>query len=151
MVEGTTPVPELRRILYAEDDPDIQRIARFALERVGGLDLEICSSGADALQRAEAFAPDLVLLDLMLPGMDGQELLGRLRALPTLAQTPVVFVTAKAQGQEIQDCLDLGALDVVTKPFDPMTLADRLMALWNRYATPAGAALGPSPARPVST
>ena len=123
---------ELQRILYVEDDPDIQAIAVMVLETIHGFTLEVCSSGNEAVQKAEAFNPDLILLDVMMPNMDGPETLDRLREFPTLAVTPVVFMTAKVQPQEVQAYLDLGAVGVIAKPFDPMILADQLREIWER-------------------
>lgn len=123
---------ELTRILYVEDDQDIQAIAMMVLETISGFTLEPCSSGAEALQKAVAFKPDLVLLDVMMPGMDGPETLKGLRAFPELAATPVVFMTAKVQPQEVEDYLKLGAIGVIAKPFDPMTLAQEIRAIWSR-------------------
>ena len=123
---------ELQRILYVEDDPDIQAIAVMVLETIHGFTLEVCSSGTEAVQKAEAFNPDLILLDVMMPNMDGPETLERLREFPTLAVTPVVFMTAKVQPQEVQAYLDLGAVGVIAKPFDPLSLADQLREIWER-------------------
>jgi CheY-like chemotaxis protein len=123
----------LQRILYVEDEPDIQAVARLALETVGGFTVEVCSSGAEAVARAPAFAPDLVLLDVMMPGMDGPGTLAALRALPALARTPVVFMTAKVQPAEIANFRSLGALEVIAKPFDPMRLADTIREIWRRH------------------
>lgn len=123
---------ELSRILYVEDDPDIQAIAVMVLETISGFVLEPCSGGSEALQKAVAFKPDLILLDVMMPGMDGPETLKGLRAFPELAQTPVVFMTAKVQPQEVEAYLKLGALGVIAKPFDPMTLAQELRDIWAR-------------------
>lgn len=120
----------LTRILYVEDDPDIQAIAVMVLETIHGFILESCSSGSEALQKAVQFKPDLVLLDVMMPGMDGPETLKGLRGFPELANTPVVFMTAKVQPQEVEGYLNLGAVGVIAKPFDPMTLADELRAIW---------------------
>lgn len=122
----------LERLLYVEDEPDIQAIARLALEAVGGYVVEICSSGDEALRRAPAFRPDLILLDVMMPGMDGPTTLQALRALPELAGAPAVFMTAKVQPAEIAHFKALGALDVIAKPFDPMTLSDTVRRIWDR-------------------
>ncbi|MGY6631137.1 MAG: response regulator [Wenzhouxiangella sp.] len=119
----------VNRILYVEDDPDIQAIAVMALETVAGMTVKACSSGAEALAAAEGFAPDLIVLDVMMPGMDGPTTLTALRDLPSLIDTPVIFVTAKTQSDEIQRLKALGARGVITKPFDPMTLGQRLEAL----------------------
>lgn len=122
----------LRHLLLVEDDPDIQEVARMALELVGGLEVTACGSGQEALERAERAAPDLVLLDYMMPGMDGAETLAALRAIPTLAQVPVVFVTARARPEETEAFRRLGAVGVITKPFDPVRLPDEVRALWER-------------------
>lgn len=121
---------ELTRILYVEDDPDIQAIALMVLETIHGFVMEACCSGGEALAKAVSFAPDLILLDVMMPGMDGPETLKGLREFPELATTPVVFMTAKVQPQEVQYYLGLGALGVIAKPFDPMTLAQELRDIW---------------------
>ncbi len=124
----------LDKILYVEDDPDIQAIAVMVLDAISGFTLEPCSSGSEALQKALAFNPDLILLDVMMPGMDGPETLHALRQLPALAHTPVVFMTAKVQPQEVQGYMELGAAGVIAKPFDPMTLADQLREIWAQVA-----------------
>ena len=123
---------DLQRVLYVEDDPDIQAVARVALEVVGRLTVKICSSGEDALRDIAAFAPDMVLLDVMMPGMDGPGTLAALRALPQWKDIPVAFMTAKVQPNEMAHYKSLGALDVVPKPFNPMTLADQLRAIWGQ-------------------
>ena len=125
-------IPALDKILYVEDDPDIQAIAVMVLDAISGFTLEPCSSGSEALSKAVDFNPDLILLDVMMPGMDGPETLHALRQLPELANKPVVFMTAKVQPQEVQGYLDLGAVGVIAKPFDPMTLADQLREIWTR-------------------
>lgn len=117
---------KINKILYVEDEPDIQTVARIALETVGGFTLKVCSSGREALEEAEAYAPDLFLLDVMMPGIDGPTTLKELRKIAALANTPVMFMTAKAQPQEVAHFKSLGAIDVITKPFDPMTLADTI-------------------------
>lgn len=122
----------LSRILLVEDDPDIQEIAALALESLGGFEVTVCGSGAEALEEAARRPPDLVLLDFMMPGMDGAEVLAELRRRPDLPNAPVVFMTAKAQAREIERFLALGAADVITKPFDPVELPERLNAIWNR-------------------
>lgn len=126
---------ELTRILYVEDDPDIQAITMMVLETISGFTVEACSCGSDALQKAVAFNPDLILLDVMMPGMDGPETLKGLRGFPELETTPVVFMTAKVQPQEVQAYLGMGAVGVIAKPFDPMTLAQELRDIWERKQT----------------
>ncbi len=123
---------ELKQVLYVEDDEDIQTVAQMALEMVGGLTLRTCSSGQDALRTAAQFNPDLILLDVMMPGMDGPMTLSELRKLPHLANTPVIFMTAKVQSAEVAHYRSLGALGVIAKPFDPMLLAQQVRALWEQ-------------------
>lgn len=120
----------LPRILYVEDEPDIQAVAKLALEIVGGFEVKVCSSGEEALSAVEAFAPDMILLDVMMPGMDGPSTLQALREKPSCADTPVAFMTAKVQPAEVAHYKSLGARDVIAKPFDPMTLAGQVKAIW---------------------
>jgi CheY-like chemotaxis protein len=123
---------KLVRILYVEDEPDIQMVARLALEALGGFTVEICSSGDEALQRAPGFQPQFILLDVMMPGMNGPSTLGKLRELPQFTVTPVIFMTAKVQPDEVAGYKELGAVDVIPKPFDPMTLSSQVQAIWER-------------------
>lgn len=120
----------LNHVMHVEDDPDIRIIAELALVTVGGLTITQYSSGAECLAAAERNVPDLILLDVMMPEMDGPETLRRLRDLPGLSQVPAVFMTAKAQPEEISEYKALGAIGVIPKPFDPLTLADQVRRLW---------------------
>lgn len=130
---------ELKRILMVEDDSDVQAVARLALEAVGGYEVCVCSNGEEALRAVGQFHPDLLLLDVMMPGMDGPTLLGRLREQPALARVPAVFMTAKAQAHEVSGYRAMGA-DVVIKPFDPLELPRQLARIWAKSC----------PAEPVS-
>jgi two-component system, OmpR family, response regulator len=123
----------LQRILYVEDDPDIQQIAVMVLESLAGFIVAACSSGNEAIEKAVAFNPDLMLLDVMMPGIDGPETLRELRKFPELVNRPAVFMTAKVQPQEVQEYLAMGAVAVIPKPFDPMTLADELRSIWEKH------------------
>jgi CheY-like chemotaxis protein len=123
----------LKRILLVEDDPDIQTVAELALSTIGGFTVEVCGSAREALDRAPGFQPDLVLLDVMMPGMDGPSALKALRELPETSKTPVVFMTARAQPHEVAHYKQLGSLDVITKPFEPGDLAATLRRIWDRY------------------
>jgi len=123
----------LQRVLYVEDEPDIQAVAKLALEMVGGLTVKICASGEEALSEVIGFGPDMILLDVMMPGMDGPSTLKALRALPAIATLPVAFMTAKVQPAEVAYYKSLGALDVIPKPFDPMTLASQVRAIWETH------------------
>ncbi len=122
---------ELQKILYVEDEPDIRAVAQLALEMVGGFTLKICESGAQALQEGEAFAPDLVLMDVMMPEMTGPMTLERFKTMPGMASVPVIFMTAKVQPAEITQFKAMGAIDVIPKPFDPMQLANQVRKIWN--------------------
>lgn len=123
---------QLMHILYVEDEPDIRTVACLALEALGGFNVEVCSSGDEALQRAPELNPQLILLDVMMPGMDGPATLKALRQLPQFVATPVIFMTAKVQANEIAVYKALGAADVIPKPFDPMTLAAKVLEIWER-------------------
>ena len=125
---------ELKKILYVEDEPDIQMIARVALENVGGFELLVCNSGAEALEKAGDFYPDLFLLDVMMPGMDGPTTLLELRKIPNLENIPVMFMTAKVQPQEIEFLKSLDVADVIAKPFDPMNLANNIRDSWTNIS-----------------
>jgi CheY-like chemotaxis protein len=129
---------ELSRILMVEDEPDIQAVARVALEAVGGFQVEMCSSGNEALEKVLGVAPDLILMDVMMPGLDGPSTLQALRADPATAKFPVIFMTAKVQPNEVSRFLDLGALGVIAKPFDPMTLASTIRSLWEQEYARSG-------------
>jgi two-component system, OmpR family, response regulator len=121
----------LQQILYVEDDPDIQVVAKIALEMVGEFTLSAHSSGVTALKAVEdGFVPDLMLLDVMMPEMDGPTTLSKLREMTVTATTPVVFMTAKVQASEVAYYKSLGAVGVIPKPFDPMTLSNQLRELW---------------------
>src|SRR3990167_1198348 len=123
------PAP-LNRILYVEDEPDIRVVAQMALEVVGGFTVIACASGQQALSAAPDARADLLLLDVMMPGMDGPGTLKALRALPATAHTPVVFMTAKVQAAEVAAYKALGALEVIPKPFDPMALSAQIQRIW---------------------
>ena len=124
------PTHILRKILLVEDEPDIQAVAKVALESVGGFSVEICNSGEEAVRRAPGIAPDLILLDVMMPGLDGFSTLKALRDIPAVAEVPVIFMTAKVQASEVAQYKAMGALDVIAKPFDPMTLASDISDIW---------------------
>lgn len=123
---------KLTRVLMVDDDPDIRAMAHLSLTAVGGLEVELCPSGAEALARIPAVVPDLVLLDVTMPEMDGPTTLGRLRNLPCMEGVPVVFMTANTQPSEVQALLTQGAAGVIPKPFDPMRLPAALVEIWER-------------------
>ena len=126
----------LHKILLVDDEADIRQIARLALESLGGFQIEECASGLEAPAAAVRFEPDLILMDVMMPGQDGPATLRALRTTPGLRYVPVIFMTAKVQPQEVTAFRELGALEVIPKPFDPMTLAQTVRRIWeSRPAT----------------
>jgi len=124
---------ELKRIFYVEDEPDIMAVAQLVLQDVGGFELGTACSGTEALKKVQAFNPDLIVLDVMMPGMDGPTTLQEIRKLDGLQVTPIFFMTAKVQPKEIEYYKELGAIDVIPKPFDPMTLSDQIKDIWSRH------------------
>lgn len=119
------------RILLIEDDPDIQKMVQLSLKFQGGHTVIAASGGAEGLEKAAAENPDLILLDVMMPEIDGYETCRRLKSQPGTRHIPVVFLSARAQQSEIQKGRDLGAIGYLVKPFDPMMLASQLDAILN--------------------
>lgn len=124
-----SPAP-LRSILYVDDEPDIREVVQMSLGLVEQLEVHTCESGAQALALLPQLTPDLVLLDVMMPGMDGPTTLQRMREDVALARIPVVFMTAKAMPQEVARFRALGAVAVIAKPFDPMRLGQQVVQIW---------------------
>jgi CheY-like chemotaxis protein len=119
------------RVLLVEDEPDILLIARAALKR-SGLDVVTATNGADALSAVADERPDLILLDWMMPELDGFETCARLKADPDTQEIPVVFLTAKTDESARATCMALGALGCIAKPFDPLALGGQVLALWEQ-------------------
>ena len=126
---------ELHRLLYVEDEPDIREVAAIALQDLGGFEVSLCARGEEAVGEARRFHPQLILLDVMMPSMDGIATFNALQAQSDLADIPVVFLTAKAQAREVADLMALGAMGVIAKPFEASTLADEVRQLWVQHAT----------------
>lgn len=126
-------IPALQRILYIEDEEMLRTITHLALTRIGHYSVELCDRGAKAVAVACDFQPDLIILDVMMPEMDGPTTLRALQGEPRTASIPVVFLTAKVQPPEVEAFLALGAIDVIAKPFEPMALAGTVQAIWNRH------------------
>ena len=126
----------LEKILYVDDEVVLLKVTRATLERLGGFTVAVANSGPEGLITAAAFKPDLILLDVMMPGMDGPATLQALRAEPATAAIPVVFITAKAQAREVNRFKSLGAAGVVTKPFEPKELPGTLRRIWTELAPP---------------
>jgi CheY-like chemotaxis protein len=125
-------VPErpLNRICYVEDDEDIQRIVRMSLERVGKMTVEVVGDPTKAIQAMGEFHPDLVMLDWMMPAMDGPTLFKQMKLRPETSALPVVFITAKAAQRDLDELMKMGAAGTISKPFSPKDLPDQLRAIW---------------------
>ena len=126
------PERPLNRICYVEDDEDIQRIVRLSLERLGKMTVEVVGDPMLAIEAMKRFGPDLVLLDWMMPGMDGPTLFRAMRENPETAALPVIFITAKATQLEIGELTALGAAGAISKPFNPKELPDQLREIWKK-------------------
>jgi CheY-like chemotaxis protein len=115
-----------RRILIIDDEDDIREVAKLSLESVAGWDVAVANSGAQGLARAAELLPDAILLDVMMPGMDGPTTFKQLRSNPVTARIPVLLLTAKVQGTDQRRFADLGVEAILFKPFDPLTLSNQI-------------------------
>ena len=113
----------INKVLLVDDDDDLRRVASISMRKVAGWEVLPASSGTQAVEIALENRPDLVLLDVMMPEMDGPMTLSAIRAEEALAELPVIFITARIQSSEIAELLALGVAGVIRKPFDPLTLA----------------------------
>lgn len=116
----------MTRVLYVDDEADIREVAQMSLELDPDFEVRPCASGPEAIVVAAAWRPDLILLDVMMPEMDGPTVFACLQKDPATAAIPVVFITARTQEAEVRGFQALGAVGVLAKPFDPMTLATRV-------------------------
>jgi two-component system OmpR family response regulator len=123
---------KLQHVLIIDDEDDILEVAQMCLETVGGLQVTALNSGVEAIAKAQSINPDLILLDVMMPKMDGPETLKSLRQNAALNDVPIVFMTARVQPVEIEQYMQLGASGVVAKPFDPMTLSVQITEIWEK-------------------
>ncbi|HEY9757411.1 MAG TPA: response regulator [Oculatellaceae cyanobacterium] len=117
---------EIKKVLLVDDDQNIRFVAHLTLEGLTPWEIMEAQSGPDALKKVQEAPPDLVLLDMMMPGMDGPTTFSKLKEIPQMANVPVIFMTAKVQTHEVASYRELGATGVITKPFDPMTLATEI-------------------------
>lgn len=124
------------KVLIIDDDADIRSIARLSLSRLGGMEVVEAASGAEGVRKAQDEKPDVILLDMMMPAMDGSATLAALRSQPATATTPVIFLTAKAMRAEVERLRALGAAGVLIKPFDPRTLPGDVRALVESQLNP---------------
>lgn len=123
---------ELKRILYAEDEPDVQTIVTMVIEAMSDYEIKICGNGKILIDCVEEYSPDLILLDVMMPEMDGPTTYKNLQASEKTKKIPVIFMTAKAQVHEVQLFKESGVIGVITKPFDPVTLCQEIQSIWNK-------------------
>jgi CheY-like chemotaxis protein len=128
---------ELKKILFVDDDEDVHLIIGFSLKQIPGVELRSATSGEEAIKIAMEFNPDLILLDVMMPKMDGIATLQAIKLLPSLAKIPVIFLTARAQHNEVEEYLKYGILDVIVKPFNPMTFGELVQQIWTKLHTEA--------------
>lgn len=126
------PSRPLIKVCYVEDDEDIQRIVRLSLEKVGRMTVEVIGDPMVAIDAMKAFSPDLVLLDWMMPGMDGPALFRAMKERAETSALPVVFITAKANQAELDELTAMGAAGAISKPFSPKDLPDQLRAIWEK-------------------
>ncbi len=120
---------KIEKVLLIDDDPNIRKLAQMSLTRVGCWSVITAGCCAEGVQRAVAESPDLILLDVMMPEIDGPTTLSRIRQHEQLASVPVIFLTAKAQEHELESYIQLGAAGVIVKPFDPLKLPQQINSL----------------------
>lgn len=130
---GSREIDPVKKVMLVDDDDDVRLIAQMALRDVGGWPTIAVSSGRLAVALAPTERPDVVLLDVMMPDLDGPSVLRQMRMDPATASIPVIFMTAKARPSETERFLAVGAAGVITKPFDPMTLADQVREIVRQY------------------
>lgn len=120
------------RILLVDDEEDVRSIATLSLARVGGMDVRTASGGKEALAIAEAAQPDAILMDRMMPDMDGRTTLLELRKIEAMRDVPVIFLTATALSSDVEELMAIGAVGVIAKPFNPMTLPAQVKRILER-------------------
>lgn len=126
------PDRALNRICYVEDDEDIQRIVRLSLERVGKMTVEVVGDPTMAIEAITAFKPDLVMLDWMMPKLDGPALFRQMQQHPETSAIPVVFITAKASERDLDELMAMGVAATIFKPFSPKDLPNQLREIWKK-------------------
>jgi CheY-like chemotaxis protein len=125
----------ISKVLLVDDEPHIRRIGELSLRNVGKWTVLLAASGPDAIEAAAREAPDVILLDVMMPGLDGPATLAEIKARAETSAIPVIFMTAKVQKQEIERYLAIGAIGVIPKPFDPMALPAQIRQIVEARAT----------------
>ena len=128
-------MPKLKRILHVDDDADIRLMVGTVLKLLGHFEVKQFTSGEEAIRHAQDFDPQLLLLDIMMPNMSGYDTWNQLKRIPTLANVPTVFLTAKHDSKFDEKLLSEGALAILNKPFDPVALCRKLDRLWKSYSS----------------
>jgi CheY-like chemotaxis protein len=121
---------ELKKILYAEDEPDVQTVVELTVQTMSDYEIKICDNGKILLDCVRDYNPDLILLDVMMPEMDGTTTFKHLQENEDTKRYPVIFMTAKAQLHEVEQFKEMGAIGIITKPFNPITLCDEIKSIW---------------------
>lgn len=124
---------ELKKILYAEDEPDVQTIVELIVQSMSSYEIKICENGKKLLESVEDYEPDLILLDVMMPEMDGPTTFENLQLNEKTKNIPVIFMTAKAQIHEVKIFQEIGVIGVITKPFDPILLCSKIQEIWEDH------------------
>ena len=126
-------MPKLEKIIYTDDQEDILLFAEYALQNYGKFETLMCKSGTEALEKIDAFNPDLIALDFMMPNLDGPQTLKKIRQMALFKTTPAIFITAKIFPNEITDLMecDSAVIGLITKPFDPVTISDSIQSMWD--------------------
>lgn len=127
-----TIAADIKNVLLVDDDMNIRTLAQMGLEGLTDWKVELAASGAEAIAKATELKPDLIILDVMMPGMDGPTTLSELRKVESLHDIPVIFMTAKAQTHELELFQKMGAKGIITKPFDPMSLPDDIQGILSK-------------------
>ena len=125
----------IQKVLLVDDDPRIRKIAQISLEGVGGWKVSLVASGFEAIEVAKKEKPDVILLDVMMPEMDGPTTLSKIREHEEISEIPVIFFTAKVQKQELDSYLALGAAGIISKPFDPMKLPGEIREIVEKHSS----------------
>lgn len=124
---------KLKKIIYIDDQLDIRLMAEYALTNIGNYDVLMCESGAEAIEKIEDFAPDLILIDVMMPELDGPMTISKIRKIPPFKHTPAIFITAKIIPPEVVELMshDAAVIALIHKPFDPDEISERVQSFWD--------------------
>jgi len=127
----------LKKIIYIDDQMDVLLMAEYALTEIGGYDALMCEGGAEALSRIEDYKPDLILIDLMMPDLDGPETMSKIRKIPLCKTTPAIFITAKIVPPEVTELMthDSAVIALIHKPFDPDEISQIVQSLWDSWTS----------------